>query len=82
MKTLYVKRYKIHQSARWCMHQTPCYTELLRATVVGKNRPVIWEWVCTGRQLSDGEVIELFKRYPMCEFQDDDDLAWRSKQYH
>ena len=72
----------MHQCEQWGIQVSPCYTDLLRATSRGKRYPILWEWVCTGQQLTPTEVQRIMKDYPVCEFQDDGDLAYRAMQRH
>ena len=80
--TYYIKRRQVHQCEQWGIQVSPCYTDLLRATSRGKRYPILWEWVCTGQHLTPTEVQRIMKDYPVCEFQDDGDLAYRAMQRH
>lgn len=85
MKTLYLKRKQAHTSDVWGTQATCCQTDLIRATVMGSHfdakRPmrVIFEWACNGQRIEGVELQQLMRRYPICEFQDADDLSYRAK---
>lgn len=86
MNTYYVKRVQIVEDEAWGIQVSSVRTMLLRATVVGSiatpKRPVTirWEWVCTGQRIQGAELEQLFRIYPICEFQSDEDLMWRIKR--
>lgn len=86
MNTFYIKRHQVFECEEWGIQVSPCRTHLLRATVIGKIGSqkrlmrVIWEWVATGQRI-DGENLKwIMRRYPVCEFQSDEDLAWRASR--
>lgn len=85
MKVHYIKRSQVHQSEYWGTQVSCVRSHLLRATTIGachqkKPMRVIWEWVCTGERIEGAELERLMARYPVCEFQTDEDLAWRARR--
>lgn len=86
MNVYYIKRLQSHESKAWGTQVSCVRTMLMRATVTGSirtpKRPVTvhWEWVCTGQRIEGKELERLFRIYPICEFQSDEDLMWRIKR--
>ncbi|GEM_PF-4748186 len=84
MRVHYVRRQMVHKCDAWGMQLSPVQTNLLRATSFGSILPgklplkVSWEWVCTGKAITGGELEYLLSRYPICNILQDDDLHWRS----
>lgn len=84
MKTLYAKRVQTHECDLYGTQVSCVKTQLLRVHVSGHDRArgfgplkARWEWVCTGAVIEGKELDRLFKIYPVCEFQSDEDLMWR-----
>lgn len=87
MKTHYLKRKQTHTSDAWGIQVTSCQTDLIRATTVGGSyldtkRPmrVIFEWVSCGQRIEGAELEQLMRMYQVCEFQSNEDLAWRAQK--
>lgn len=83
MNVHYIKRAGAFQCEHWGVQVSPCKTQLLRATTIGtiaskKPMKVIWEWVCTGERIEAAELEWLMRKYPVCEFQEDEDLSYRA----
>lgn len=85
MKVHYIKRARAIQCEHWGVQVSTARTHLLRATTIGaiaqkKPMRIIWEWVATGKRI-DGEALErLMRKYPICEFQEAEDLTYRAKK--
>lgn len=84
MKTLYAKRIQTHECDLYGIQVSCVKTQLLRVHVSGNDRArgfgpsrAIWEWACNGEAIEGEELERLFKMYPVCEFQNDEDLMWR-----
>ncbi len=85
MNVYYIKRARAVQCEHWGVQVSPCKTQLLRATTIGtiaskKPMKVIWEWVCTGKRIEGAELERLMRKYPICEFQEVEDLSHRAKK--
>ena len=86
LTTLYLKRRQISKCETWGIQLSPCYTDLLRVHVWGYRleKPfkllTRWEWVCTGEEIKGAELGKLLERYPVAEFQSDEDLKWRAEK--
>lgn len=86
LRTLYLKRRKISKSDTWGIEVSPCYTDLLRVHVRGSRfeKPfklfTCWEWVCTGKEIKGVELQKLLERYPVAEFQSNEDLKYRAEK--
>lgn len=83
MKTYYVKRIQSHVCDIWGVQVSCVKTILLRVHVTGsygtKNLvKARWEWVCTGVPIEGKELESFFRMFPICEFQNDDDLMHRA----
>lgn len=84
MKTLYAIRRQVHVSDMYGIQLSPCITQLMRVTVTGgvsnPKRPLraVWEWVCTGQRIEGKALERIMQLYPVCEFQDDNDLKTRA----
>ena len=79
LKTLYVKRFKIFEN-EWGIQHGVAGTALLRATRGRHPLPIHWEWVSAGKPVEGPELHWLLRRYPLCEFQDDESLHRRSSR--
>lgn len=84
MLTLYAKRIQTHESEIYGTQVSCVKTHLLRVHISGRDRKrgfgpakARWEWVSTGRPIEGRELERLFRVYPVCEFQNDEDLMWR-----
>ncbi|WP_144267445.1 hypothetical protein [Comamonas thiooxydans] len=84
MKTLYLKRKQVLNSVPWGIQVSSVQTDLIRAYTSGSifsdKRPlkVTLEWVCNGKRIEGEELERLLKRFPVCEFQQDEDLTYRA----
>ena len=77
MKTYYMKRAQAHIN-HWGIQVSCVQTELIRVTVIDSTKKQIWEWVGYGREIDEANKQFLLKQYPICKFQDLEELAHRS----
>lgn len=75
MITCYIRRHQAHKDQLGTQVSLR-RTALLRATLCG-DRPVIWEWVSTGKVLTAAEVAAL-EDFPFVQAQTDAALAARA----
>ncbi len=77
MNTYYMKRSQAHIN-HWGIQVSCVQTALIRVTVSLDGKKHIWEWVATGREIDEANKQRLLKNYPICKFQDLEELAYRA----
>ena len=79
MNTYYMKRAQAHIN-HWGIQVSCVQTELIRVTVIDSTKKQILEWVGCGREIDEANKQRLLKRYPICKFQDLEELAYRTSK--